>query len=82
MRIVKTTGWMRSHFTANELSGWPDGIRYGDVHNTIDEQARQRRAARVRQQAERRRRKLLSGAIKPPKPSKVGGGTSLKIKDQ
>lgn len=82
MRVIRTNGFVRSHFTANELSGWMDGIRYGDVQNTIDERARVRRAAQVKKQAERRRRKLLSGAVKTPKAARVSGGVSILKKGQ
>lgn len=82
MRVIKTNGWIRSHFSANELTGWPSGIRYEYLQPVIDEQARQRRAAQVRKQAERRRRKLLSGAVKPPRPTRVSGGVNLLNKNK
>ena len=82
IRVIRTNGWLRNHFTNNELSGWMDGVRYGDIHSAIDEQARQRRAAQVKKQAERRRRKLLSGAVKQPKATRVSGGINLLNKNE
>jgi len=44
MRVVSVQAWMRSSFTANELSGWPSGIQYSPGTISFNETLKERRA--------------------------------------
>lgn len=62
MRVIRV-GNLRQYFTANELSGWPDGIQYGY-------QPPKRRRQRIVDEAT---------PVDPPKAVKVTSGKLLRM---
>lgn len=54
--VIRTPSWARKHFTANDLAGWPNGVRF-------EVRGRARKRIRYMQQTQTKTAKVVAVQI-------------------